>query len=131
MAHDRSADLRREVAWALRKIHDEASLPAMVILVSSGSDRDIQFELIKWGDESVPHIVNLIARSTDSDLAHAENTVGEGMIRGYLSHWPELDLPIDEHVVSAVRTALKNKDPDDGGIRIEYHKKFLNRIDEF
>jgi hypothetical protein len=65
MAHDRSFQLRREVAWALGRIHDRQSLPVLQAMMwAQGTRWDVGFELIQWGDEAVPYVIDLISLST-------------------------------------------------------------------
>lgn len=128
MAHDRSPNLRREVAWALGQIHDRASLPVLVSMMSAQATAwDVGFELIRWGDESVPHIADLIALSTKEELEEREHTMGENMIRAYLEHWDQLPRPIDPRVVAAVRKSLESTNPANGSIRTTYHREYLKR----
>lgn len=127
MAHDRSRNLRSEVASALGRIHDERSLPVLTSMMSQAGERTVGFELIKWGDKAVPEIVRLIKHSTDHSLESREITIGENMIRAYLDHWNELERPIDPRVIAAVRTALESNDPAKS-IRTEYHRQFLNNV---
>lgn len=128
LAHDRCSNLRREVAWALAQIHDHESLVVLASMMSApGNLEAAGLQLVRWGDEAVPHIVELIAKSTDPNLEHWENTVGEDMIRAYLGHWETLD-QIDSRVAAAVRTALEKSDPQNGVIRTIYHKEFLDRL---
>jgi hypothetical protein len=126
MAYDRSSHLVMELAWALGRIHDRESLPVLVGMASRGGG--FGFDLIKWGDDAVPHIVSLIGLSTDDRLDGQGNAIGEFMIRAYLDHWNELDQPIDARVVAAVRKALESKKPENGLIRTEYHREFLKRM---
>jgi hypothetical protein len=129
MAHDRSMDLRREVAWALGRIHDPASLPVLAgMMQAQGTRSEVGCELIRWGDAAVPHIVALIALSTDSKLEHRENTIGEDMVRAYLDHWDMLGPRNDARVVAAVRAALAAKDPSNGLISTEYLTEYLARV---
>jgi hypothetical protein len=129
MAHDRSSHLRREVAWALRRIHDRQSLPVLEAMVSANETRwDVGFELIQWGDEAVPYIVDLISLSTKDTPEHEENTMGEDMIRAYLEHWNKLELPVDPRVVAEVRRSLESKNPQNGMIGTGYHREFLKKI---
>jgi hypothetical protein len=129
MAHDRSANLRREVAWALGRIHDRQSLPILEAMMwARGTRWDVGFELIEWGDEAVPHIVDLISLSTKETQEHEENTIGEDMIRAYLQHWSKLAQPVDPQVVAEVRKSLESKDPRNGMIRTTYHREFLEKV---
>lgn len=129
MAHDRSADLRREVAWALGRIHDRESLPVLVdMMQASGTRWDVGFELIQWGDDAVPHIVDLIGLSTKDTRDQDENTIGEDMIRAYLEHWSKLAQPIDPRVVAAVKKSLENANPQKS-IRTTYHREFLKAVE--
>jgi len=127
MAHDRSSNLRSEVASALGRIHDEGSLPVLTSMMTQAGERTVGFELIKWGDQAVPEIVRLIKRSTDHSLELREITIGESMIRAYLDHWKKLDRPIDPRVISAAKEALASNDPAKS-IRTEYHRQFLRKV---
>jgi hypothetical protein len=129
LAHDRSSNVRQEVAWALGRIHDEQSLPVLASMMPAPANREAAGrQLVQWGEEAVPHIVKLIQMSTDDKLEHWQNTTGEDMIRAYLDHWEELDGPIDPRVTAAVREAFEHKDPENGLIRTVYHQEFLQRI---
>ncbi len=129
MAHDRSADLRREVAWALGRIHDRESLPVLVDMMGAPGTRwDVGFELIRWGDDAVPHIVDLIGLSTKDTSDHELNTIGEDMIRAYLEHWSKLAQPVDPRVVAAVRKSLESANPVKS-IRTTYHREFLKTVE--
>jgi hypothetical protein len=129
MAHDRSSNLRREIAWALGRIHDASSLPVLASMMSAPANVEAAGpELIGWGEAATPYIVELIARSTDGKRAQWENTVGEDMVRAYLAHWDKLEQPIDAEVVAAVRSALGQAGPQNGTIRTTYHKEFLQRL---
>jgi hypothetical protein len=128
MAHDRSANIRREVAWALGRIHDRESLPVLVdMMQASGTRWDIGFELIQWGDDAVPQVVDLISLSTKDTRNYEENTIGEDMIRAYLEHWKMLAQPIDPRVVTAVRQSLEFANPEKS-IRTTYHREFLKAV---
>lgn len=129
MAHDRSSSLRREVAWALGKIHDEKSLPVLVSMMSaSGTRSEVGFELSQWGDEAVPDIVKLIQLSTREGLEEREHVIGESMVRAYLDHWDKVPKPINPDVVTAVRKALEARNPENGSIRTDYHLRFLEQL---
>jgi hypothetical protein len=129
MAHDRSSGLRREVAWALGRIHDRKSLPVLVSMMSAQGTRwDVGFELIKWGDEAVPHIVKLISLSTDERLEESERLMGEDMIRAYLDNWGKLVRPIDPRVMAEVRKSLESKPLQNSMISTTYHREFLKKI---
>jgi hypothetical protein len=129
MAHDRSADLRREVAWALGLIHDRESLPVLVdMMAAQGTRWDVGFELIRWGDDAVPQIVELIGLSTKDTPDHEENTIGEDMIRAYLEHWRKLAQPVEPRVVAAVRKSLQTANPQKS-IRTTYHREFLKAVE--
>jgi hypothetical protein len=128
LAHDRDLHVRREVAWALSRIHNDDSLPVLAGMMAQGGDTDVGFELVQWGDAAVPHIITLIAQSTDDRLETWERTSGEWMIRTYLDRGSELDKPVDARVVSAVREALAKKDPANGLIRTQYHEAFLEQV---
>jgi hypothetical protein len=129
MAHDRSSNLRREVAWALGRIHDASSLPVLASMMSAPANVEAAGPgLIGWGEAATPYIVELIAKSTDGKRARWENTVGEDMVRAYLARWDKLEQPIDTEVVAAVRSALAQADPQNGAIRTTYHKEFLQRL---
>jgi hypothetical protein len=128
LAHDRSTGVRHEVAWALARIHDPQSLPILASMMSAPSNLEhAGAQLVRWGDEAAPFIVELIAKSTDPKLEHWEHTVGEDMIRAYLGHWEKLDR-IDPQVEAAVRAALEKADPQNAVVRTTYHKEFLERI---
>ncbi|HKD36455.1 MAG TPA: HEAT repeat domain-containing protein [Pirellulales bacterium] len=129
MANDRSADLRREVAWALGRIHDRESLPVLGdMMLASGTRWDVGFELIKWGDDAVPQIVDLIGLSTKDTKDYEQNTIGEDMIRAYLEHWSKLAQPVDPRVVVAVKKSLENANPEKS-IRTTYHREFLKAVE--
>jgi hypothetical protein len=129
MAHDRSSDLRREVAWALGRIHDRQSLPVLRAMMDAPGTRwDVGFELIQWGDEAVPYIVDLISLSTKDTQELEENTIGEDMIRAYLEHWSKLARPVDPRVVAEVRKSLERKNPENGMVRTTYHREFLGKV---
>lgn len=128
LAHDRSSNVRSEVAWALARIHDTQSLPVLASMMTAPSNVEAAGkQLVRWGDDAVPHIVELIAQSTDPGLEHWQHTVGEDMMRAYLEHWEKLDR-IDARVEAAVRQALEKADPQNGLLRTTYHKEFLERI---
>ena len=131
MAHDRAGRVREEVAWALGLMHDNESLPVLASMMSApGNQNAAGPQLIRWGDEAVPHIVKLINMSTDDTREYRENLIGEDMIRTYLEHWDwqKPDHPVDPRVVQAVQQALDSKNPDHGGIRTDYHKEFLKGV---
>jgi hypothetical protein len=129
MAHDRSPNLRREVAWALGRIHDRESLPVLTDMMwAPGTRWDVGFELIQWGDEAVPHVVDLISLSTKNTEEHEENTIGEDMIRAYLEHRNQLTRPVDPRVVAQVRKSLESANPQNGTIRLTYHREFLKVV---
>jgi hypothetical protein len=129
MANDRSADLRREVAWALGRIHDRESLPVLAdMMLASGTRWDVGFELIQWGDRAVPHIVDLIGLSTKDTKDYEQNTIGEDMIRAYLEHWNKLAQPIDPRVVAAVKKSLDTANPTKS-IRTTYHRELLKAVE--
>lgn len=129
MAHDRSSNLRTEVAWALGKLHDQTSLPVLVSMMSAaGTRREIGLELIQWGDAAVPDIVKLIELSTREKLEEREHVTGEDMIRAYLEYWDKLHKPINPEVVTAVRKAIEAKNPGNGSIRTTYHTEFLKQV---
>jgi hypothetical protein len=129
MAHDRSGDLRREVAWALGRIHDRESLPVLAdMMAAQGTRWDVGFELIRWGDDAVPQIVDLIGLSTKDTPDHELNTMGEDMIRAYLEHWSKLAQPVDPRVVAAVRKSLETANPEKS-IRTTYHREFLKAVE--
>ena len=128
LAYDRSSNVRREVAWALARIHDRQSLPILANMMSAPANLEAAgAQLVHWGDEATPFILELIAKSTDPGLEHWEHTVGEDMIRAYLGHWEKLDR-IDPRVEAAVRSALEKADPQNAVIRTTYHKEFLERV---
>jgi hypothetical protein len=128
LAHDRSSNVRHEVAWALARIHDPRSLGVLASMMSAPSNLEhAGAQLIRWGDDATPFIVELIAKSTDPNLEHWEHTVGEDMIRAYLGHWEKIDR-IDPRVEAAVRAALAKADPQNAIIRTTYHKEFLERM---
>src|SRR5208282_1081730 len=128
MAHDRSSQLRREVAWALGRIHDRQSLPVLQAMMwAQGTRWDVGFELIQWGDEAVPCIVDLISLSTKDTREHEENSIGEDMIRAYLEHWNKLARPVDPRVVAEVRESLQSKNTENGMMRTTYHREFLEK----
>lgn len=128
LAHDRSSTVRHEVAWAIARIHDRQSLGVLASMMAASSNLEAAGEkLVRWGDEAVPFIVELIAKSTDPKLEHWEHTVGEDMIRAYLGHWEKIER-IDPRVETAVRTALEKADPQNAVIRTTYHKEFLERM---
>jgi hypothetical protein len=130
LAHDRSSNLRREVAWALAQIHDRESLGVLASMMAAPANLEAAgTQLVRWGDEAAPHIVELIAKSTDPSLEHWEHTVGEDMIRAYLGHWEKLER-IDPRVVAAVRRALEKADPQNAVIRTEYHKEFMQQFEK-
>jgi hypothetical protein len=125
LAYDRSSNVRREVAWALSRIHDRESLPVLASMMAAPANLEAAgAQLVRWGDEATPFIVELIAKSTDPKLEHWEHTVGEDMIRAYLGHWEKIER-IDPSVEAAVRTALEKADPQNAVIRTTYHKEFL------
>jgi hypothetical protein len=129
MAHDRSPNLRREVAWTLGRIHDRESLPVLTDMMwAQGTRWDVGFELIQWGDQAVPHIVDLISLSTKNTSDHEENTIGEDMIRAYLEHWNKLSQPVDPRVVAEVRKSLESANPQNVVIRLTYHREFLKDV---
>ena len=129
MAHDRSSHVRQEMAWTLGKIHDPESLPVLLGMMSAAGTRwDVGFELIQWGDDAVPGIVKLIELSTNDGPEERERGIGEDMIRAYLEHWDKIAQPIPADVVSAVKDALKAKNPQNGGIRTTYHEEFLKKV---
>ena len=85
MAQDRSANLRLEVARALGRIHDRESLPVLADMMwAPGTRWEVGYELIRWGDDAVPRIVDFIGLSTKDSANHEEHTLGEDMIRAYL-----------------------------------------------
>jgi hypothetical protein len=128
LAHDRSSNVRHEVAWALGRIHDRQSLPILASMMAAPANLEAAgAQLVRWGDEAVPFIVELIAKSTDPQLEHWEHTVGEDMIRAYLGHWEKVDR-IDPRVEAAVRSALEKADPQNAVIRTTYHKEFFERM---
>jgi hypothetical protein len=128
LAHDRSSNVRREVAWALARIHDRESLGTLASMMAAPSNLEAAgAQLVRWGEEATPFIVELIAKSTDSKLEHWEHTVGEDMIRAYLGHWDTIER-IDPRVEAAVRSALEKADPQNAVIRTTYHKEFLDRM---
>ena len=113
MAQDRSANLRLEVAWALGMIHDRESLPVLADMMwAPGTRWDVGYELIRWGDDAVPRIVDFIGLSTKDSSTYEEHTLGEDMIRAYLEDWSKLAQPIDPRVVAAVRKALESANPE-------------------
>jgi hypothetical protein len=127
LAHDRSSSVRYEVAWALGRIRDPASLAVLASMMAAPSNLEAAgAQLVRWGDDATPFIVEQIAKSTDPKLEHWEHTVGEDMIRAYLGHWEKLER-IDPRVEAAVRTALEKADPQNAVIRTTYHKEFLER----
>jgi hypothetical protein len=128
LAHDRSSNVRHEVAWALARIHDRESLATLASMMAAPSNVEAAgAQLVRWGDEATPFIVELIAKSTDPKLEHWEHTVGEDMIRAYLGHWEKIER-IDPRVEAAVRAALEKADPMNAVIRTTYHKEFLERM---
>jgi hypothetical protein len=130
MAYDRSSNLRTEVAWALGQIHEQESLPILADMMAAPANVEAAgLQLIRWGDEAVPHIVELIQMSTDAKREHWESTIGEDMIRAYLAHWEKLDRKVDPRVAEAVRVTLEKADPQNGLIRTDYHKEFLQRME--
>jgi hypothetical protein len=125
MAQDRSANLRLEVAWALGRIRDRDSLPVLADMMwAPGTRWEVGYELIRWGDDAVPHIVDFIGLSTKDASTYEEHTLGEDMIRAYLEHWSKLAQPVDPRVVAAVRKALESANPEKS-IRTTYHREFL------
>ena len=52
---------------------------------AQGTRWDVGFELIRWGNDAVPHIVDLIGLSTKDTSDHEMNTIGEDMIRAISS----------------------------------------------
>jgi hypothetical protein len=108
-------------------MHAPESLPVLAsMMAASGTRWQVGYELIRWGDDAVPHIVALVSLSTDDRLEPRENTVGEDMIRAYLENWKQIPQPIDPRVVAAVRKSLEGADSRKS-IRIEYHKEFLEK----
>jgi hypothetical protein len=129
MAHDRSPNLRREVAWTLGRIHDRESLPVLTDMMwAPGTRWDVGFELIQWGDEAVPHIVDLISLSTKNTSEHEENSIGEDMICAYLEHRNKLSRSVHPRVVAQVRKSLESTNPQNGIIRLTYHREFLKDV---
>ena len=129
MAHDRSNPVRHEVAWTLGQIHDPESLPVLLGMMSGAGTRwKVGFELIQWGDDAVPGIVQLIELSTRDGPEERERVIGEDMIRAYLERWDKIAQPIHADVVQAVKAALKAKNPQNGGIRTTYHEEFLKKV---
>ena len=45
----------------------------------SGTRWDVGYELIRWGDDAVPHIVDFIGLSTKDSANYEEHTLGEDM----------------------------------------------------
>ena len=129
LAHDRSAKVRYEVAWALERIHSPNSLDVLASMMEAPSGRETGWRLIQWGEDAVPHIVRRIARSTDPKLEPRENTQGEEMVRAYLEHWDRVSQPIDPRVVEAVRAALAAKPAENGQIRTTYLTEFLQKLE--
>ncbi len=131
MAQDRSSHVRQEVAWTLGRLHDPKSLPVLLEMMSAAGTRwEVGFELIQWGDDAVPGIVKLVELSTKEGVAEQERVTGEDMIRSYLQHWEKVPQPIPADVVAAVKQALADKNPQNGGIRTTYHQEFLKKVAE-
>lgn len=129
MAHDRASNIRSEVAWALGRIGAPESLPVLLGMME-GTKQEAGRQLLNWGDAATEGIIELISKSTDSDAENRVRNRGEWMIRAYLDNWDEVEKPIDERVVEAVRESLEAKDPANGMIRTTYHEQFLKKVAE-
>lgn len=128
LSDDRSMKLRIELAMALGAIHEHESLAVLVrMMPASGSQREVGYELIKWGGDATADIVKLIGQSTDPAVTNAERTAGEFMIRAYIENFSRVK-PIDPAVIAAVQKALAAKDPMNGLIRTTYHTEFLKLV---
>lgn len=129
LAHDRSAKVRYEVAWAIERIHSPTSLDVLASMMEAPQGRDTGLFLIQWGAEARSSIVRLISRATDPNLSPRENTQGEEMARAYLEHWERIPRPLDPQIVEALRKAIAAKPRENGRIRTTYLVELLEKAE--